>query len=38
MEELYCPHCGSQIEFEEGECPYCGEHVDSWKDEEETDE
>lgn len=38
MEELYCPHCGSQIELEEGECPYCGEHIDSWKDEEETDE
>lgn len=34
---LYCPHCGSEIEFEEGECPHCGEHIDSWKDGEDEE-
>lgn len=34
---LYCPNCGSEIEFEEGECPHCGEHIDSWKDGEDEE-
>lgn len=38
MDELYCPHCGAEIEFEDGECPHCGEHMDSWKDGEGEDE
>ncbi|ARM70007.1 hypothetical protein [Salmonella phage vB_SenAc-pSK20] len=37
-EVLYCPHCGSEMEFEDGDCPHCGEHMDSWKDSEGDDE